>query len=1459
MMAILPAIHWLLSFLILINCRSASTNDPEKSPPVAVIGAGYSGLSAALELRLLGYDVVMYERSSHVGGRAYKWSEAGFTFDAGPSWYWMPHVFEDILAKFGRHSKEFYNLTRLDPAYAVYFGHNDRVDVPGDIDGLKMYIKSIEPEAEACVEKFFSDGKRLYEKGVDEWIWKPMVSLSEFMDVSLIRAALEMNMFGSLEAEIEHCVKNERLRTILKWPVIFLGARPKDAPAMYSLMSYAGHADGTWYPTGGMSAPAEALAQTAREAGVTIKLAAEVEKLDIEDKHVRAVCTKYGGCQDVQGVVASGDYHHMEQVLLPKHLRRYDETYWDNQVLSPSVLLYYVGLKRLLPLQHHTFFFDAKLDESLHAAIDEHRMEQDPVFYVTSTSQVDPATAPKGGSSLFILVPISYKLNGTDSQKVRDSIFQSIIRRMEQELGTFKDDIAFFRDYGPSDFEKEFFSFRGNAFGHANLLSQSLILKPSMDSLLDNFVFAGHLTNPGPGIPPALASGATAARLLQTKLAPSFFSCQRLLIACCIVMLFWRFSLRTELQRSRRECMRLIYNHGRTFFAGASLMAPQQFFDTAAIYGLMRIADDCVDDVDDFAERKRRIDEFEGIFWRCWHAQTAHESDHPVMPAVIETCLRLKYPRSFFDRFFAAMRSDTEVNICRTWEDCERYIDGSAAVVGEFMLPILMPHSTQEEIDEARPHAMDLGRAFQLTNFSRDVDEDLDIQRQYVPVELCEKHGVDLSKRTSQQEGFSDMIEEMYQRCDAYYKSADKGIAILPERVRPVVLVAAKLYHAIQNEVRVRGYGIFEERVRVPTKKKLKYASEYIGLHLTMKMVAAELFLLVVFSIDRMSVPFCLLVAAWQFCEHFSWAGLTYAGFHVIFTLPAMALMIFFARQSSPTPEYFKIGCNCIGLLCIVATLWTSPWDNYLVRSGVWDYPDGGHVLGVIGYVPIEEYAFFSIETIFVGMLWLWQGQVKIIPHFRTGSPWRILGLAGFAILFALSLLMLTIDRTFYLGLIIAWSTPILALQWAFGAHALMAQRDVWIPPLIYSWIYLCIVDRWAIKNGCWNIKMETSLPRIDYLPVEEAYFFLVTSTMCIWGLQLAMNVCTLDCGFSCAVQRVMSWARKVETPQAFQWTAVRLHLLFLSLLVGTSLLFMRNLTHQTQVILMIVPSLMVGLPFGKVSMVVADWLQIKGPSLCLGYAGAAALVVSGWYIFPTVAFLVTTGVAMAHFGHAETKGTPGNIPGVDFVARGGMMLLAVRYQPEAVSWIVAQLVPEAQVTEMAILSSFTGLHLACLVASIVIHMLKCHKSHHMETLIGQLLLTVTFLCLPPLLSFTIYFNASYTPHVLLRASQLSAVRSSLAKFRNQKGGVMASTVAFLAFAVVSLVLFFCLSADDTPMKGHQSNGIFPGALLKVAFVILSAVSTPNMFLMSMRLNKSSISETVGKDDSSERMIAISV
>jgi len=288
----------------------------------------------------------------------------------------------------------------------------------------------------------------------------------------------------------------------------------------------------------------------------------------------------------------------------------------------------------------------------------------------------------------------------------------------------------------------------------------------------------------------------------------------------------------------------------------------------------------------------------------------------------------------------------------------------------------------------------------------------------------------------------------------------------------------------------------------------------------------------------------------YQFCEAFSWQGMTYYGFHCLFTLPVLALLFYHAKKSAETPEYFHLACKWMAILCVVATVYTTPWDNYLVASGVWGYGGTANTLGVIGYVPIEEYAFFCIETLIVGLIWTAHARCAIIPHFRSHKSKRKQGLVAFAVMFLIGVFLMQWQRTRYFALITIWASPVLALQWAFGADALMAQRSTWLKPMLYSWFYLCIIDRWAIRNGCWSINPQRTLPVVDWLPLEEAYFFLVTSAMCTWGLQLAMNVTTLDCPQSVAFSRVFYWCRKGNDEPASK-TGVNIELPGLSKSLG--------------------------------------------------------------------------------------------------------------------------------------------------------------------------------------------------------------------------------------------------------------------------------------------------------------------
>ena len=677
--------------------------------------------------------------------------------------------------------------------------------------------------------------------------------------------------------------------------------------------------------------------------------------------------------------------------------------------MSPSCLLFYLGFgtDRVQGLLHHTFFFDQDLDSHLRDVFVDHVPTKDFTFYVTWTTETEEKQHPTSlltsktttkGESLFVLVPVSYKLDGTDTEDIRRQVLDKILNRMKQrgitmESGkSLKESMTWQKTYGPSDFAKDFNAFRGNAFGLANTLSQSLVLRPSIDSLSENLVFAGHLTNPGPGVPPAMVSGIVAARRLHERLQNMAIENENenedetksslvatftwavlsfmfyiilylFLLVHAFLLLGLLFSRRVQ---SWAKCIELLYVHGRTYFAASTLMNRRRFLDTAAMYSLFRVADDYVDTTEGTPETRREdLNRFIHDFWKGWESKhkTGSYSDHPVLPAVIEASHRNGYPRELFERFFKSMLMDANAtNVCATFEDTLKYMEGSAAVIGDFMVPLLMNACTEEERAVALPHARDLGNAFQLTNMIRDVGEDLDLGRQYVPQSLCNKFGIQLNDRNCKQPNFNLLMEELFTRADDMYVSADIGIGMLPKEVREVIRVARVLYHQIHEEIRKVDYKIFNSgRIRVKFQQKVAIATKIVPPLEIVRIVLVEAYFLQLRIWLPYAAPlFLLFVTWWATIASPGWNTCTYAFFHLIWTIPSVFLLLLAGwRRSSHDVSYLKEVGQWTAILATVAFVWTTPWDNYLVKSGVWGYGNNDRVLYVIGFVPVEEYCFF--------------------------------------------------------------------------------------------------------------------------------------------------------------------------------------------------------------------------------------------------------------------------------------------------------------------------------------------------------------------------------------------------------------------------------------------------------------------------------------------------------------------
>lgn len=478
---------------------------------VIVIGSGFAGLSAAACLAHEGFEVTVFEKNATAGGRARQFQRDGYTFDMGPSWYWMPDVFERFFNRFGKHAADYYKLERLDPSYRIYFAKNDFMDVPAGIEPLTRFFEEIEPGSGSALKEFLKESEHKYAMGMQSLVYKPGLSFRELADISLLKNALRLHIFQSLSRYVRKFFKDPRLISMLEFPVLFLGAPAQKIPALYSLMNYADMALGTWYPKGGMYKVVEAMTSIALEQGVTFSFNSPITSIQIAHGMASGVTVK-DKFHAADFIVGAADYQHIENDLLDASVRQYSERYWEERTLAPSCLIFYVGLnKRVAHLLHHTLFFDENLDKHLAEIYTDPRWPTAPQFYVSCPSKTDDSVAPDGCENLFILIPVAPGLR--DEAPLREKYFNMVMRRIEAITGEdLLPHVVFRQSYAHNDFSSDYNAFKGNAYGLANTWRQTANLKPRMASAkVKNLFFAGQLTAPGPGVPPAIISGQVAA------------------------------------------------------------------------------------------------------------------------------------------------------------------------------------------------------------------------------------------------------------------------------------------------------------------------------------------------------------------------------------------------------------------------------------------------------------------------------------------------------------------------------------------------------------------------------------------------------------------------------------------------------------------------------------------------------------------------------------------------------------------------------------------------------------------------------------------------------------------------------------------------------------------------------------------------------------------------------------
>jgi len=423
----------------------------------------------------------------------------------------MPDVFERFFADFGKSPSDYYTLEKLNPAYSVYFGKDDYITIEDTLEKIAIAFENEEIGSSKKLNYFIEKAQSNYDIAIKDLVYNPGISPMELVTPSTIKKVNQF--FSNIKRDVRKEFKNQKLVKILEFPVLFLGAKPSDTPSFYSFMNYADFGLGTFHPKKGMYEVILALEGLAKELGVHIKTNASVEKINVENGKAVGIISN-GNTYHSDIVVSGADYHHTE-TLLDKSNRQYSENYWEKKTFAPSSLLFYVGFdKKLINVNHHTLFFDVDFDLHAEAIYDTPEWPENPLFYASFPSKTDLNSAPEDKEAGIFLIPLAPGLE--DAQALRDLYFDKIMTRFEVLTSqNVKNHIIFKESFCINDFIKDYNSYKGNAYGLANTLTQTAFLRPKLKSKkVKDLYFTGQLTVPGPGVPPALISGKLVADLI---------------------------------------------------------------------------------------------------------------------------------------------------------------------------------------------------------------------------------------------------------------------------------------------------------------------------------------------------------------------------------------------------------------------------------------------------------------------------------------------------------------------------------------------------------------------------------------------------------------------------------------------------------------------------------------------------------------------------------------------------------------------------------------------------------------------------------------------------------------------------------------------------------------------------------------------------------------------------------
>lgn len=489
---------------------------PRRGPRAVIIGAGPGGLAAAMLLQHTGFSVTLLERRERVGGRTSAIEHGGFRFDLGPTFFLFPEVLRSIFAACGRSLDDAVELVKLDPHYRLLFGSDGELDVTPDRARLKAEIARLSPADAGRIDDFLADNRAKFEA------FRPVLEqsfdgLGDVLRLPALQLLPRLRPWSSVDGDLARFFSDPRVRLAFSFQSKYLGMSPFKCPSLFTILSYLEYEYGVWHPRGGCAAVSEAMADAAVEMGVDLRLSEPVERIAFAGRRAVAVETPEG-THPCDALVVNADFADTMTRLVPERLRRR----WSNRKIersrySCSTYMMYLGLDGAVDgLGHHTIYLADDYVGNIADIESRHRLSNDPSVYVCNPSVTDPAMAPRGRSSLYVLVPVTHQHPNVDWAAERDRFRQTTLRQLERiGVEDVERRILFEKTVTPSDWQSNLHIWLGATFNLAHSWDQMLHLRPrNRFEDLDGVYLVGGGTHPGSGLPVIYESARITSRLL---------------------------------------------------------------------------------------------------------------------------------------------------------------------------------------------------------------------------------------------------------------------------------------------------------------------------------------------------------------------------------------------------------------------------------------------------------------------------------------------------------------------------------------------------------------------------------------------------------------------------------------------------------------------------------------------------------------------------------------------------------------------------------------------------------------------------------------------------------------------------------------------------------------------------------------------------------------------------------